>query len=238
MPCTQYKWKIRRLKHKKNNIKIAPSLFAANFANLSHDISIVEKEGAQFLHLDVMDGMFVPNLSIGPQILKNIRPISKMVFDAHLMIMEPRRFIDDFIAAGADYITIHFESTDKVEETIDYINECGIKSGIAIKPKTSVESIEYFIKKVSMVLIMSVEPGFGGQSFISESLKRIAKTRKLIEKLNPSCELEVDGGINLDNLTDVVESGATVIVAGSSIFKTPDIAQTLKKFKDKCNKIQ
>jgi ribulose-phosphate 3-epimerase len=229
---------MEKIKNKNNNIKIAPSLFAANFANLSNDISIIEKEGAEFLHLDVMDGIFVPNLSIGPQILKSIRPISKMIFDVHLMIVKPERFINDFVKAGADYITIHFESTDKVEETIDYIKECGIRPGLSIKPKTPVESIEHLIEKLSMVLIMSIEPGFGGQPFIPESLKKITRTRELIDKHNPSCELEVDGGINLDNVTEVVISGATVIVAGSSIFGTSDIAQTIKNFKNKFNEIK
>lgn len=229
---------MEKIKNKNNNIKIAPSLFAANFANLSNDISIIEKEGAEFLHLDVMDGIFVPNLSIGPQILKSIRPISKMIFDVHLMIIKPERFINDFVKAGADSITIHFESTDKVEETIDYIKECGIRPGLSIKPKTPVESIEHLIEKLSMVLIMSIEPGFGGQPFIPESLKKITRTRELIDKHNPFCELEVDGGINLNNVTEVIISGATVIVAGSSIFGTSDIAQTIKNFKNKFNEIK
>jgi len=225
---------MENLRYKNDNIKIAPSLFAANFANLSHDIAIVEKEGAEFLHIDVMDGVFVPNLSFGPQVVKSIRPISKMIFDVHLMIIKPERFIDDFASAGADYITIHFEATDKVEETINYIKKCGVKPGISIKPKTPPESIEHLIKELDMVLIMSVEPGFGGQSFIPESLEKIARMRELIEKHNPSCKLEVDGGIYIHNVADVVKSGANVIVAGSAIFGAPDIEQAVKDFKDKC----
>jgi ribulose-phosphate 3-epimerase len=219
-------------KFKHNHIIIAPSLLAANFANLSKDIATVEKAGAEFLHLDVMDGVFVPNLSIGPQILKSIRPISKMIFDVHLMIIKPERYIDDFAKAGADYISIHFEATDKVEETIDQIKKCRVKTGISIKLKTPPESIEHLIKKLDMILIMSVEPGFGGQSFIPESLEKITRTRELIEKHNISCKLEVDGGIYSHNVADVVRAGANVIVAGSAIFGAPDIEEAVKDFKD------
>jgi len=225
---------MKNLKHKNNSIIIAPSLLAANFANLSHDIAIVEKEGAEFLHIDVMDGVFVPNLSFGPQVVKSIRPISKMVFDVHLMIIKPERFIDDFACAGADYITVHFEATDKIVETINYIKKCGAKPGVSIKPKTPPESIEHLIKMLDIVLIMSVEPGFGGQSFIPESFEKIARTRELIEKHNPFCKLEVDGGIYTNNVADVVKAGADVIVAGSAIFGAPDIGQAVKDFKNKC----
>jgi ribulose-phosphate 3-epimerase len=212
-------------------VKIAPSLLSADFSNLTKDISIIEDAGAEYLHIDVMDGVFVPNISIGPVVVECIRPISNMVFDVHLMITKPERYVDSFIKAGADYITIHLEATDKVEETIDYIKSCGIKASVSIKPKTPAAKIAHLIKKLDMVLVMSVEPGFGGQSFMPESLDKIAEIRKLINEKNPACELEVDGGINTQNINSVVKAGANVIVAGSSVFNAPDPGEAVKKLR-------
>jgi ribulose-phosphate 3-epimerase len=212
-------------------VKLAPSMFSADFAFLARDVEIVENAGVEYLHIDVMDGMFVPNMSIGPQVVKCLRPHSKLVFDVHLMIVEPERYVENFIKAGADIITFHYEATEKVEDTIKLIRELGAKPSISIKPKTQPEEIEHLIKDLDMILIMSVEPGFGGQSFIPESLDKIARTRELIEKHNPACELEVDGGIYTHNVAEVVKAGANVIVAGSAIFNAPDIVGAVKEFR-------
>ncbi len=209
-------------------IKISPSILSSDFSKLGYDVEKVEQGGAEYLHIDVMDGVFVPNISLGSCVQKSIRKQSKMVFDTHLMIVDPIRYIDDFYKAGSDIITIHYESCDNVEETLKKIRDLGMKAGLSIKPKTPVDVIKPLIGQFDMLLIMSVEPGFGGQSFIPESLDKIKEARALL----PELDIEVDGGINADNINEVVKAGANVIVAGSAIFGHEDVSsaiQTLRK---------
>ena len=208
-------------------IKISPSILSSDFSKLGYDVEKVEQGGAEYLHIDVMDGVFVPNISLGACVQKSIRKQSKMVFDTHLMIVDPIRYIDDFHKAGSDIITIHYESCDNVEETLKKIRDLGMKAGLTIKPKTPVSVIKPLIGQFDMLLIMSVEPGFGGQSFIPESLDKIREARALL----PELDIEVDGGINADNINEVVKAGANVIVAGSAIFGHEDVSlaiQTLR----------
>ena len=204
-------------------IKISPSILSSDFSKLGQDVKKAEIGGAEYLHIDVMDGVFVPNISLGAMIQKSVRNQSKMVFDTHLMIIDPIRYIDDFYKAGSDIITIHLESCDNVSDTLDKIQSLGMKAGISIKPKTPVDAIKPFISKFDMLLIMSVEPGFGGQSFIPESLDKIREARKLL----PDMDIEVDGGINADNIAEVVKAGANIIVAGSAVFGKPDVTEAI-----------
>ena len=204
-------------------IKISPSILSADFSKLGFDVDRAEKGGAEYLHIDVMDGVFVPNISLGAPIQKSIRKQSKMVFDTHLMIIDPIRYVDDFAKAGSDIITIHLESCDNVAETLEKIRSYGIKAGLSIKPKTPVTALKPFIGMFDMLLIMSVEPGFGGQSFIPESLDKIRESRALL----PELDIEVDGGINADNINEVVKAGANVIVAGSAVFGKEDVTSAI-----------
>lgn len=208
-------------------IKISPSILASDFANLGRDVQAVEKGGAEYLHIDVMDGVFVPNISIGPGVQKSIRKQSKMVFDTHLMIVDPIRYVEEFYNCGSDIITVHYESCDNIEETLAKIRSLGIKAGLTIKPKTPVSVIKPLIGKFDMLLIMSVEPGFGGQKFIPESLDKIREARALFDEKGIEMDIEIDGGINADNIGAVVEAGANVIVAGSSVFKAENVADTI-----------
>ena len=200
---------------------LAPSILAADFKNLEKDIADVQRGGAEYLHIDVMDGMFVPSISFGMPVIESIRSASDMVFDVHLMIEEPIRYIEDFKAAGADIITVHYEACSDTAATLKEIRAAGLKSGLSIKPKTDVNVVREFLALSDMILLMSVEPGFGGQKFIENSLDRAAALRRIIDESGLDADLEIDGGIKLSNIKAVMDSGVNVFVAGSAVFKDP-----------------
>jgi ribulose-phosphate 3-epimerase len=203
-------------------IKLAPSILSADFARLGEQIDEVAGAGADYIHVDVMDGHFVPNITIGALVVTSIRRVTTLPLDVHLMIEHPERYISQFIQAGADIITVHVEASPHLHATIRLIKELGAKAGISINPPTPLGAVEGFLPHVDLVLVMSVNPGFGGQSFIPETLPRIASIRKVLDDRGLSVELEVDGGINADNAPDIVKAGANVLVAGNSIFRAPE----------------
>lgn len=205
---------------------LAPSMLAADFKELGKEIRAIEENGAEYLHFDVMDGVFVPNISFGIPVLASIRPATKMVCDAHLMITEPIRYVEAFQKAGADLITFHLEACEDVDATIAKIRECNMKVGISICPDTPVSALEPYADKVDMILIMSVHPGFGGQSFIPTSLDKIRETKAMLDAKGLCVDIQVDGGIGAGNVEEVVKAGANIIVAGSSVFKNDIGANT------------
>lgn len=198
---------------------LAPSLLAADFKDLGEQMKMTEKNGAEYLHFDVMDGMFVPSISFGMPVLQSIKSATEQVMDVHLMVEEPIRYIRNFADAGADIITIHLEACSDVEQTIYKIKECGKKVGLSICPQTDVKELQSYLGLVDMILVMCVQPGFGGQKFIPESLRKIRDVREMIAESGRPIDLEVDGGIYLENVEEVLQAGANVIVAGSAVFR-------------------
>jgi len=202
-----------------SSIKISPSILSANFSKLGEEIIALEKAGADYIHIDVMDGHFVPNITIGPEVIKRLRPVTKLTFDVHLMISPVNNFIKDFADAGADIITFHPEATENISETIKLIKKLGKKVGVSLKPKSQINLIEDYLREIDLILIMSVEPGFGGQKFMPEVLNKIKKLRNLVDEKKLNIDIEIDGGINFDNSRKAKEFGANILVSGSTIFK-------------------
>ena len=212
-------------------IKIAPSILSADFSRLGEEIELLDKSGADIIHIDVMDGHFVPNLTFGMPVVKAIRKYTKLPFDVHLMIENPAMYVKDFINAGADIITVHYESDRHIDRTINLIKENECKAGIVINPGTSVEVIKHLIPIVDMILIMSVNPGFGGQKFIEYSVDKIKEVRAIADKVNKDLMIEVDGGITTDNIGKVVAAGADVLVAGSAVFNGGKVKENIAALK-------
>lgn len=213
---------------------LSPSILSADFSRLGEQIRKLDEAGAQYVHIDVMDGMFVPSISFGMPIIRSIRSLSDRIFDVHLMIEEPGRYIDEFVAAGADLITVHAESCKHLDRTVEAIKEKGILAGVALNPATPLSAVEYLLPVVDMVLIMTVNPGFGGQKLIPYTVQKVRDLKKLIDARNLKTDIEVDGGVNLENVTEVMDAGANIIVAGSAVFQG-DVSENTRMFLDILN---
>jgi ribulose-phosphate 3-epimerase len=209
-------------------IKIAPSILAANFSKLAEEVIEVEQAGAQLIHIDVMDGHFVPNITMGPIVVEALRPVTKLPLDVHLMIENPDNYIESFAKAGADYITVHVEACPHLHRTIQLIRSFGVKPGVVLNPHTPIESIQHVLEDIDMVLFMTVNPGFGGQKFIYSVIPKIKQLADLIKEKDLAIEIEIDGGINAETIVPCAEAGATIFVAGSAIYNQQDRAQALQ----------
>ncbi|MDY6935929.1 MAG: ribulose-phosphate 3-epimerase [Spirochaetota bacterium] len=210
-----------------NHKKISPSILSADFSKLGEEVKAVESAGADYIHIDVMDGQFVPNITIGPLVVKAVKGMTRLPLDVHLMIVEPDRYIDDFISAGSDIITVHVEADVHLHRTISYLKDKGMRAGVALNPSTPISAIDCILEYVDMVVIMSVNPGFGGQKFIENSLKKIDMLHRLMKNMDANIEIEVDGGINIDNIEKISSAGANVFVSGSGIYGTDDYKRTI-----------
>lgn len=213
-------------------IKLAPSILAADFSKLGEEIEIIDKAGADYIHIDVMDGSYVPSISFGMPVIESIRKVTEKPFDVHLMINEPDRYIEEFVRAGADIITVHAEACLHLDSTIQKIKSFGKKAGVVLNPATPLTTLEYVLEEIDMVLLMSVNPGFGGQVYIPYVTKKIEELRKLSDRRGLNLDIEVDGGINLANVSEILDAGANIIVAGSSVYKG-DPTKNIEAFKEK-----
>lgn len=218
-------------------VQIAPSILSADFSRLAEEVSRVEAAGADIIHIDVMDGHFVPNLTVGPPIVEALRKVTALPLDVHLMITHPDSFIPEFAQAGANYLTVHVETCPHLHRTIQSIKEHGVKAGVTLNPSTPLSTLEEVISVVDLLLIMSVNPGFGGQSFIPSSLDKIVRARQLIARTKSHAVLEVDGGVKVENAAEIIKAGAGILVAGSAIFDSSDYAATIRAFRSEAHKV-
>jgi ribulose-phosphate 3-epimerase len=210
-------------------IKISPSILSADFVRLAEEIKATEEAGAHMLHIDVMDGHFVPNITIGPAVVASIRKITSLPLDVHLMIEEPDKFLKDFVNAGADILTVHFEASVHLHRTVQWIKESGVKAGVSLNPATSIWNLDNILHDVDMVLLMSVDPGFGGQEFIPNTLEKLRLLKKMMNEAVLSPLIEVDGGVKIDNAREIVDAGADILVMGSAFFSSHNYRQTIEK---------
>ncbi len=217
-------------------VKIAPSILSADFSKLGEEVIAAEKAGADWVHIDVMDGHFVPNITIGPLVVEAVKRVTGLTMDVHLMIENPDQYVKSFADSGADIITVHEEACVHLHRTIQNIRECGVKAAVSLNPATPLANIEIVLNQVDMVLIMSVNPGFGGQSFIPEALPKIKKLKDMINERNLNVEIQVDGGVKVDNVAEVVSAGADIVVMGSAFYNSGDYAGTVKAVREKCSK--
>ncbi|MEW6417333.1 MAG: ribulose-phosphate 3-epimerase [Nitrospirota bacterium] len=212
-------------------VKIAPSILSANFLKLGEEIKAAEAAGADMLHIDIMDGHFVPNITIGPFIVESIRKVTSLPLDVHLMIEEPDKYLGDFIKAGADYLTVHYEASVHLHRTVHWIKESGVKAGVSLNPATPVWSLEHIIPDVDIALLMSVNPGFGGQGFIPQIIDKIKALKNFIKEKGLLTLVEVDGGVKIDNAKDIASAGADILVVGSAFFNSDDYGITIKRLR-------